>query len=865
MGSRGVDRREFLRQSMRVGAGLKCLDTSNTARKREEPHTSDPPESSRMFNGWYQAPYTDQIAFPMGGIGAGMICLQGSGALSRFALRHNPELERDYRVFGALSVVGKPALARVLEGPVPQWKLHPRFPEPEGDNCWGLPRFHHAAFQAQFPFGIIDIWDDDMPLGVTLLGWSPFFPGDPDDSSLPVAALEYRFVNRSRSSVEAIFSFNAENFLAISASAPPSADTGDRIRAISGGFVLFGAGSPKRPWDEGYCAAWVNDPLAKVSYGWPAQSLDVLWRRFAAGECQLLALQQDRSAVGASIFVPFKLKPGESKTVIVSLAWFVPSSDLFEPEMGFKDGKLIAYSRPARTYRPWYVGRFPGIAALAEYWCSHYSRLKEQSQLFSRTLQDSSLPPEITEAVCANLCTLKSTTVLRQDDGRLWGWEGSYAESSDGDRTAISGTTTHVWNYAQAIPHLFPALERGLRETEFGSNQNEEGLQYCRTPLPIRPVEPGHSLPDGPAADGQLGGIIKVHREWRICGDTSWLRRLWPSVRASLDYCIRTWDPQHQGWLKEPHLTTYDMEFWGAESLCTSLYIGALESVIAMGHALNSAVDLYSELLAKAVKRMEVQLFNGEYFIQRVEWRGLRASIASCDTSWSQIYGRSQDVLELIRKEGPPGQYGTGCLSDGVMGMWLGRIAGLQTALDPRKIESHLMSVYRYNFRRDLTANVNLVRATFACNDEAGLLVCSWPAGGRPSLPLIYADEVWTGIEYQVACHLIMCGKIDAGLELVRAARRRYDGRVRNPFDEIEAGHWYARAMSSYALLQAMSGARFDAVDKVLYLRPAIKGDFRCFLATETGFGTVGVKRGEPFLEIASGNIPYKKIEYTAA
>jgi hypothetical protein len=71
--------------------------------------------------------------------------------------------------------------------------------------------------------------------------------------------------------------------------------------------------------------------------------------------------------------------------------------------------------------------------------------------------------------------------------------------------------------------------------------------------------------------------------------------------------------------------------------------------------------------------------------------------------------------------------------------------------------------------------------------------------------------------------------------------------------------------MSSYALLQAFSGARYDAVSKTLYLKPAISGDFRSFLSTATGFGTVGVRDGKPFLEVVSGNIPYQTIEYVAA
>ena len=56
---------------------------------------------------------------------------------------------------------------------------------------------------------------------------------------------------------------------------------------------------------------------------------------------------------------------------------------------------------------------------------------------------------------------------------------------------------------------------------------------------------------------------MKVHREWRISGDTAWLRGLWPHVRRSMDYGIATWDPGHQGWPVEPQHNTYDIQFWG--------------------------------------------------------------------------------------------------------------------------------------------------------------------------------------------------------------------------------------------------------------------------------------------------------------
>ncbi len=148
---------------------------------------------------------------------------------------------------------------------------------------------------------------------------------------------------------------------------------------------------------------------------------------------------------------------------------------------------------------------------------------------------------------------------------------------------------------------------------------------------------------------------------------------------------------------------------------------------------------------------------------------------------------------------------------------------------------------------------------------DGGLLLCTWPKGGALSIPFPYSNEVWTGFEYQVASHLMLMGLVKEGLEIVRAARDRYDGRVRNPFNEYECGHWYARAMSSYGLLQGLTGARYDAVEKALYLKPSIKGDFRSFFCTATGYGTVGVKKGKPFLKVRHGTIAVERIDYVPA
>ena len=225
----------------------------------------------------------------------------------------------------------------------------------------------------------------------------------------------------------------------------------------------------------------------------------------------------------------------------------------------------------------------------------------------------------------------------------------------------------------------------------------------------------------------------------------------------------------------------------------------------------------------------------------------------------------SPEARALLETEGPKYQYGTGCLSDGVLGCWLALVCGAGHVVDAQKVASHLLAVHKYNLKRDLTAHANPQRPAYACGAEGGLLLCSWPKGGQLSLPFVYSDEVWTGIEYQVASHLMLLGHVNEGLEIVRVCRDRYDGRIRNPFNEYECGHWYARAMSSYGLLQGLSGARYDAVEQVLHLDPRVKGDFRCFLAAATGYGTVGVKNGKAFIEVASGTIPVKAIRHAQA
>jgi hypothetical protein len=257
---------------------------------------------------------------------------------------------------------------------------------------------------------------------------------------------------------------------------------------------------------------------------------------------------------------------------------------------------------------------------------------------------------------------------------------------------------------------------------------------------------------------------------------------------------------------------TYDIEFYGPNSMMGTLYLGALAAATRMARHLGDtpAAAAYEGLFKTGSARLDQLLWNGEYYVQKVDAKPEKASRY---------------------------QYGEGCLSDQLLGQWFAEIVDLGKLLPAEHIRTALRSIVRYNFRTSFEDFPNTQRL-YAMNDEAGLLLCSWPKGGRPALPMVYSDEVWTGIEYQVAAHLIYEGMIKEGLAIVQAVRDRYDGARRNPWNEVECGHHYARAMSSWSLLTALSGFSYSAPDRELRFHPRVqRTNFRCLFCCGTAWG----------------------------
>ena len=176
---------------------------------------------------------------------------------------------------------------------------------------------------------------------------------------------------------------------------------------------------------------------------------------------------------------------------------------------------------------------------------------------------------------------------------------------------------------------------------------------------------------------------------------------------------------------------------------------------------------------------------------------------------------------------------------DQLIGQWWAHQLGLGYLFLRTTCSTALRAVFNHNWKSDLTGWRHAPRA-FAGDGDKGLIICTWPRGGRPDHVMLYSDEVWTGIEYQVAAHLIYEGMVEEGFAIIKAARDRYDGIPRqpiprNPWNEIECGGHYARAMSSWSLLLALSGYEYDGPACVLRFTPRITPEkFKtCFCGPE--------------------------------
>ena len=824
----------------------------------------------------YKGRYTREISFPVGGIGTGCIGLAGDGRLIDWEIFNRPSKgsRNGFSHFAIKAEDGDTVLdARVLHGDFsPPYTGELTVQQfggfgfgPRRENLAGMPHFQGTEFVGEFPVGTVRFLDDSFPAAVTLSAFNPFIPLAEDESSLPAAFFEITVRNTTRTTLRYTVAGSLSN------PAPPG-NSNHAAHEVADGTILTldaPATAVDSPDYGGLALALAHQATQSVSYqqywyrgNW-FDGLGVYWRDFAScGPFKNRTYEEVNAARvtdTATLAAHVTLSPGESASVRFLLSWHYPNCCNYWSQPQCCDGSSPC--EPPATWRNYYATLYGDARDVAMHGLKHWDCLEARTRAFKEALFGSTLPAEVLDAVSANISILKSPTCLRLTDGSFYGFEGCHSNAG-----CCEGSCTHVWNYAYALPFLFPRLERSMRELDYTHNQREDGEMSFRLQLPIG----SHRLQFRACVDGQMGGVIKTYREWKLCGDDEWLRGLWPAVKRSVEFAwARTnedrWDPDKAGVVTGRQHHTLDMELFGPNSWLTGFYLAALKAAAEMAEYLGEEQTSaeYRRIFERGKAWVNRELYNGEYYQQVIDLND-KTILESFSREGDQVLKGGNVVDAYWDSEHGEIKYqiGDGSVIDQVIAQWHANLNGLGEIFDPEQTTSALRAIYQHNYKQSVRSIANPCR-TYCLNDEAGAIICEWPKEKyKPFVPLTYSEETMHGYEYQVACHMIQDGLVDEGLQLVRAVRDRYDGERRNPWNEIECGSNYARSMASYALLLAYSGFSFDLPNGMIGFDPIVpdNGLFRCFWSVDGAWGTFAIEHDAVRLEVAEGDLTLQSL-----
>ncbi|MFI6595803.1 GH116 family glycosyl-hydrolase [Nonomuraea sp. NPDC050536] len=735
------------------------------------------------------------VAMPLGGIGTGNLAICADGALRQWQLQNvgNHRGDLPYTFFALRVSRPEPPLntTLVLQGPAGSG---PATPLVTDDHVPGwqrdLPGVSGTSFRATYPVANVDFHDERWPVEVALEAFNPLVPLDVERSSLPAALFTFTITNTG--------SLPVYMWLAAAVQNPVGHDgktaiDGVRARGYGGNVNRV---RRERGWTSLVMENPSVDPVA-AGAGQAVLTADSVsatvlpdWQhpqeflRFLESRAVHTWLP-DPPASGPSapgqtwnggLVVPAALEPGESVRVRLCLAWHFPN----------RYADFNQFGPPNPQWGPtrfWlgnaYATRFADALDVAARVREEWTSLREDTLAWVDTIAGSSLSPVAVEHLAAQAAILRSPSCFQSADGAFFGFEGVLGASTAMWSGDVGGSCplncTHVWNYVQAVARLFPTLERAMRATEFDVMQAPEGY------LPHRVIAPTYlrqlwDVPIGgpvePALDGMLGAVLKTYREVRHGGTD----RHWPAIHRMLTHIRKKWDPEGSGVLRGVQPSTHDIDLYGVNPFMGTLWLAGLRAAEEMSPDLGYAREL-RELFERGSAAYDEALFNGEYYEQQETDRDF--------------------------------QWGRGCLSDQLIGQWWAHQLDLGHLLPREHVVSALRAVVGHNLRKGFRDFDHPYRV-FADEDDTGLLMCSWPRGGRPAVPTRYCDEVWTGSEYQVAAHCLWEGLDTEAWAILDGLWARYDGRRRNPYNEIECGDHYVRAMAGWSVLEAMSGISWD-------------------------------------------------------
>ena len=724
------------------------------------------------------------IGMPCGGIASGQLYVRGDGTLAGWWIANNA-----YNTgYGAANLMN-------FNTPLGPWKVCYQTFTPVSyiDQGFSITTrnktrqlnkqdFKDIEFTGEYPIATIAYKDNDdpLPLKITMQVYSPFIPLNARESATPGTIMTYTLTNTLKTNQVVTLAGHLQNLVGLDGKDKYSGTSRNRIykeKGLTGlQMDLVRSTLPvMHPWNGNVSLSLISDN----AFGQAETGKDA-----AAAEKPL------GDPLTGTVGTTINLKPGETRQLTFLLTWYFPNRPLYIDVTWNKplsvEGNLIG-----NNYANW----FDNSVSVARWLRDNLTRLHNETFAFHDAYYNGTLPYWLSRRLLAPMSTLATETCQWWGTGKFYAWEGV---------GSCVGTCTHVWNYEQGLAHLFPELERNIREqTDFADSFNPDGGILTR------------NGDGGVAIDGQAGTVLKAYREHLLSKDYIFLNRNWDKIKKATQFLVRM-DGNADGLIDGIQPNTYDISFFGANTYVGSLYLAALKASAAMAAQVgdNRFADSCTSIAKKGSFNTSKKLYNGKYFIQDVNL-----------------------------KEHPVSQYGKGCLADQLFGQTWAYLYDLGYLYPKQEVRSALESIWKYNWASDVSVQTahHTPERDYADAGEAGLLICTWPDSPHPGEKGVrYRDEVWTGIEYQVATSMISEDMVEEGLSIIKGLDGRYQPEKHNPWNEIECGDHYARAMASWGVLLALEGFTYNGPEEVIGFSPKIQqANFKGFFSADNSWGTI--------------------------
>ncbi len=815
----------------------------HTAHQGEKPIAQRPPmyigvraaaDTSELFaqgqSRVYAGKYLDAISMPLGGIGGGNVQINGKAKLQSWQIfnNYNPLILPHTFFAVRLASPGAQPIVRALQS------------EPVGP----FAAMNSLSFRGEYPFGWFELGDKDLPVEISLEAFSPLIPMDTKNSAIPCAVFNITARNTSAEPVEVVFLASQQNGGGYRTGPAKRTWGPAELPGIDGRkFGSYGGNCNKimRRADVTVLHMTTDSSRSSSGYGDMAlavRGVDVTgiasWEDIAqlaedftddgslAGPRQAGPTQAGQTVDGALVWSA-NIAPGQNRTATFLLAWHFPKGTT--GTLSAKTTRQNKWFCAGRMYANWWSSSLDVVTYIDK----NLNELTRQTRAYHDALYETNLPRWMLDRISSQVACLKSQTCFWDKDGYFGGWEGCCSTTG-----CCMGNCTHVWQYAQAHARLFPSIGRRLREESLFYQNQAGGIPMRHTTQKV-------------AFDGQCGEILGAYREHLCSTDKSWLDKVWPRVRKAMEYVIVTWDKDEDGVPMGQQHNTLDAALSGSTSWLGTLYLAALgaSEKMALLEGQDDLAGRYRKIRLAGAKKQDSALFDGEYYIQ---------------------------IPNELKGE----NYLTGCHIDQLLGQWWAFQLDLGWLYPQGHVRTALRSLFKYNFRTDFK-NVKTFTTgapwkgfprKFVRDDDHGLMMTTWPKGGRPEpgKQLRFADEVMSGFEYSAAAAMITSGLLEEGFTVVKAAEDRYDGQWRsgltdrawgysgNPFGDDECGKFYARAMSIWSVLLACQGFIYDGPAGLMGFIPVWQPDDHVsFFTAAEGWGVFAQRR--------DGNMQTEKIE----